>query len=93
MTGLTGAGSASLQDSLEGARHILGHLENDDLRGSSGFDAVRDAEIVAVPPHLDEPHCKRGQHTQMPRYVFGVFIRLDGGLGNLHFVSGRLECE
>jgi hypothetical protein len=44
---------------LESARHMLGHLEDDDLRGSSDFDAVRDAEVVAVPPHLDEPHRNR----------------------------------
>ncbi|HEY6370701.1 MAG TPA: hypothetical protein VIX37_08980 [Candidatus Sulfotelmatobacter sp.] len=41
-----GAGSTSLQDCFESARHVLRYFEDDDLRGPSGFGAVGNAEEV-----------------------------------------------
>ena len=56
----TGLRSASPQDRLESAGHVLGNFEDHDLRRSSGFCAVGNAEEVAVTAHLDQTDCNRG---------------------------------
>lgn len=88
-----GTWSASLQDCLERARRMLRHLENDHLRRRSALRPVGDAEEMTVLAHLEERDHNGGQHAQMPRYFFGVFVRLDGSVWNFHLVAGMLEDQ
>ena len=88
-----GARSTRVKNCSESAGLVLRYFKDADLRSPSGFGAVGNAEAVAMAAHLDQPNRDRGQHSQMSRYVFGVFVRIDEGLRNLHFVSGLFEDE
>jgi hypothetical protein len=72
---------ASLENSPKRARHVFRNFEDGNLRHVVRA-AVRNAEVVSVAAHLDEPDPDRGQDSQMTSYLCRILERLDISVWN-----------
>src|SRR5258708_21523746 len=91
-TWLAGLWGASFENGPKRARHVFRNFEDGNLRHVVRA-AIRNAEVVSVAAHLDEPDPNRRQDSQMTSYLGRILERLDISVWNYEFRPRSLEGE